>query len=382
MESEDLNSSPRVSLNLPITPPATVEKQEPLNEQQQQLAPPRKLLSDLKKASRSRRKPRSKYRPPLNSVFNADEYVSEARPSADDERNAQFIHYTFTYSKRIIIVAGAGVSVAAGIPDFRSSSGLFSSLKGNKVSSGKELFDFNRVYADDSISVKFNKMIVNLHQMSSQFKPTSFHCMVNELAREGSLRRLYTQNIDCLEDKLPHIASRTPLETPTPVTVRLHGSINHMSCTKCSKIYDLDPTIFKCDESQTDGHIIPLCPQCQEFEAVRSIAGIRSQGVGKLRPRIVLYNEYHPEGDRIGDIATRDLKSRPDCLVIVGTSLKIPGVRTMCRDFARKVHSSKGVVLWINSEFPSQSIRDFVEFIDLIIVGDCQNVPEIVNRKK
>ena len=81
-------------------------------------------------------------------------------------------------------------------------------------------------------------------------------------------------------------------------------------------------------------------------------------------------------------IATRDLKSRPDCLVIVGTSLKIPGVRTMCRDFARKVHSSKGVVLWINSEFPSQSIRDFVEFIDLIIVGDCQNVPEIVNRKK
>ena len=46
-------------------------------------------------------------------------------------------------SKRIVVVAGAGISVAAGIPDFRSSAGLFSTLKADTKykPSGKELFD-------------------------------------------------------------------------------------------------------------------------------------------------------------------------------------------------------------------------------------------------
>jgi NAD-dependent histone deacetylase SIR2 len=46
-------------------------------------------------------------------------------------------------AKRIIVVAGAGISVAAGIPDFRSSTGLFSTLKADTKfkPSGKALFD-------------------------------------------------------------------------------------------------------------------------------------------------------------------------------------------------------------------------------------------------
>ena len=46
-------------------------------------------------------------------------------------------------ARRIIVVAGAGISVAAGIPDFRSSTGLFSTLKADTKykPSGKALFD-------------------------------------------------------------------------------------------------------------------------------------------------------------------------------------------------------------------------------------------------
>jgi Sir2 family len=46
-------------------------------------------------------------------------------------------------AKRMIVVAGAGISVAAGIPDFRSPVGLFSTLKADTKfkPSGKELFD-------------------------------------------------------------------------------------------------------------------------------------------------------------------------------------------------------------------------------------------------
>jgi len=49
----------------------------------------------------------------------------------------------FAKSKRIVVVAGAGISVAAGIPDFRSPDGLFSTLKADTKfkPSGKALFD-------------------------------------------------------------------------------------------------------------------------------------------------------------------------------------------------------------------------------------------------
>jgi len=57
-------------------------------------------------------------------------------------------------AKRIVVVAGAGISVAAGIPDFRSSAGLFSTLKADTKykPSGKELFDVSvyKVYSSRS----------------------------------------------------------------------------------------------------------------------------------------------------------------------------------------------------------------------------------------
>ncbi|KAH0251502.1 hypothetical protein KCU71_g23255, partial [Aureobasidium melanogenum] len=45
--------------------------------------------------------------------------------------------------QKIVVVAGAGISVSAGIPDFRSSTGLFNSLRAqhNLKGSGKDLFD-------------------------------------------------------------------------------------------------------------------------------------------------------------------------------------------------------------------------------------------------
>jgi hypothetical protein len=61
-------------------------------------------------------------------------------------------------AKRVIAVAGAGISVAAGIPDFRSSTGLFSTLKADTKfkPSGKQLFDASvyKVPAQYSINTR------------------------------------------------------------------------------------------------------------------------------------------------------------------------------------------------------------------------------------
>ena len=380
-----------------------------------------------------RRKPKLKYRPASNSVFFLDKYIEEVlrmdvdtaddddddlveqlsktpktsrkhsrNNSITDEENqdiqekAYFLKYSLLNSKKMVFVTGAGVSVAAGIPDFRSTAGLFQSLKKeNKVSNGKDLFDFNHVYSNQEETVKFNKMVCSMHQAIQNSTPTQFHSLLNWLGNEQRLKRVYTQNIDGFELRLDNLHTESPLsgKKPFPNVVQLHGSINHMSCFKCHKVFDFDPNIFGTSEDlieyneetgeiletqENDHKIVPLCPNCKELEELRVIAGKRSQGIGKLRPRVILYNEFHPDGEQIGDIVSQDISSSPDCLIIAGTTLKIPGVRRMCKEFAKKIHSKNGIVLWINNEVPSKAIQDFLEFIDLIVVGDCQNLSSLL----
>lgn len=95
---------------------------------------------------------------------------------------------------------GAGISVNAGIPDFRSSEGIFQSLKRDNpdLSSGKDLFDA-KVFNSPATTKMFNIMIGNLAGQAADAQPTAFHQLLKTLDDRGKLLRCYTQNIDCLE---------------------------------------------------------------------------------------------------------------------------------------------------------------------------------------
>ena len=133
---------------------------------------------------------------------------------------------------------------------------------------------------------------------------------------------------------------------------------------------DFDASVFNnCD-------VAPECPECKEIESVRSVAGKRPQGIGRLRPRVVLYNEFNPDADAIGQVSEADLTSRPDGLIVVGTTLKIPGVRRLVREMSQAVHAAKGATVWMNIDDPPQiSKREFEGCFDLIVKGDCQIIP-------
>lgn len=199
--------------------------------------------------------------------------------------------------------------------------------------------------------------------------PTAFHHLLASLAKEDRLLRLYSQNVDCIENQLLPLQTKVPLGSrgPWPKTIQLHGGLEKMVCSKCGWLGGFDAELFKGSEP-------PDCYECVEMESVRGIAGKRSLGIGKLRPRIVLYNEYHPDSEAIGCVSKADLKTRPDALVVVGTSLKVPGIRRIVREMCKSVQSMRGgITMWINEEDPPLG-KDLEGAFDVIVKGDCEKV--------
>lgn len=219
-------------------------------------------------------------------------------------------------------------------------------------------------------------MVRSLSEESEAAKtsPTRFHHMLARLGEEKRLTRLYTQNIDGIETSLQPLRTEVPLNhKDPPVTIQLHGSLDKMVCQKCRTVGDLDRKLFESPEA-------PECKECASKNESRQAAGCRSHGIGRLRPRIVLYNEHNPDEDAITSIMNADVRSRPDALIVAGTSLKIPGVRHLVKNLCSMVRSRKnGVTMWINNEPPVG--KEFEDCWDLIVGGNCDEVAGIVDSK-
>jgi NAD-dependent histone deacetylase SIR2 len=247
--------------------------------------------------------------------------------------------------------------------------------KHNLKASGKQLFDA-AVYRDDSLTASFHEMVRTLSKEAAESTPTAFHHMLARIAQDNRLSRLYTQNIDCIESSMPPLATQVPLgpKAPWPRCIQLHGSLQKMVCQKCRHLSEFDGSLF-------EGPDAPACPACTETDDLRTTTGQRSHGVGKLRPRIVLYNEHNPDEEAIASVMNSDIRSRPDAVIVVGTSLKIPGVRRLVKSLCKVVRSRRnGVAMWINNEPPVG--KEFEDCWDLIVKGNCEEVARLAALKK
>lgn len=254
---------------------------------------------------------------------------------------------------------------------------MFKSLqkKHNLKASGKLLFDA-AVYQDETLTASFQDMVRSLSEEAEKSSPTAFHHMLASLGQENRLTRLYTQNIDGIETSMPPLATQIPLniKAPWPRTIQLHGSLDKMVCQKCRHLGDFDRDMFARPDA-------PECPECSRTNQFRLETGQRSHGVGKMRPRIVLYNEHNPDEEAITSVMNADIRSRPDALIVVGTSMKIPGVRRLVKSLCHVIKSRKnGVTMWINNEPPSG--KEFEDCFDLMVKGDCEEVARLANLKR
>ncbi|EEY18334.1 conserved hypothetical protein [Verticillium alfalfae VaMs.102] len=68
------------------------------------------------------------------------------------------------------------------------------------------------------------------------------------------------------------------------------------------------------------------------------------------------------------------LKSRPDAVIVVGTSLKIPGVRRLVKELCQATRNKRGgFTAWINLDSEPQH-NDFKDCWDLVVRGKSDDV--------
>ena len=180
-------------------------------------------------------------------------------------------------ARSIVFFGGAGVSTESGIPDFRSTDGLYR----QQWKYPPEVILSHTFY--ESNPEEFFRFY-RAKLLSPHAKPNPAHYKLAQWEQEGRLTAVVTQNIDGLHQAA---GSRRVLE--------LHGSVHRNYCQRCGKFHGLDFIL------STEG--VPRCA-CG----------------GTVKPDVVLYEEGLDQA--ILEAAVKAI-ARADLLIIGGTSLNV-----------------------------------------------------------
>ena len=187
-------------------------------------------------------------------------------------------------SNNIVFLGGAGVSTESGIPDFRSTNGLYS--QEYEGMSPESILSITTFKQNAELFWKFYNDKILMRNSGLDIQPNIAHYKLAELERAGKLKAVITQNIDDLHQRA---GSKT--------VYQIHGNILKYYCVGRHHEYTLDD-ILKNNDS------VPRCPICNSV----------------LKPDVVLYGEPLP--DKIFRNAIKAVKSA-DTLIIAGTSLRV-----------------------------------------------------------
>ena len=180
-------------------------------------------------------------------------------------------------SENIVFFGGAGVSTESGIPDFRSTGGLYH----QEWKFPPEIILSHTFY--ESNPEEFFRFY-RAKMLAPGAKPNAAHLKLAEWEAQGKLRAIVTQNIDGLHQAA---GSKTVYE--------LHGSVHRNYCERCGKFHGLDFIMT------TEG--IPRC-ECG----------------GTVKPDVVLYEEGLNQRTLTDSV---EAIARADMLIIGGTSLNV-----------------------------------------------------------
>ncbi|WVR04783.1 hypothetical protein IAU60_001795 [Kwoniella sp. DSM 27419] len=237
-------------------------------------------------------------------------------------------------SKNIIVLSGAGISTSCGIPDFRSSTGLYAQLQEEghyELDDPQQMFDIHYFKERPEVFYSFAKQIY-----PSNFVPSPCHRWIKMLEDKGVLLRNYTQNIDTLES----LAGVTKV-------LQCHGSFKTASCLRCKTRVpgaNIEPHIM--------AQKVPYCGLCKakrqaelDAKAKADTLSKKTKGKGKakwdndsmtdetdewgggepgiMKPDITFFGQALDS--EFDECLFKD-REAVDLLVVIGTSLKVAPV--------------------------------------------------------
>jgi len=197
--------------------------------------------------------------------------------------------------------------------------------------------------------------------------PTPFHQLLGKWHKNGVLKRLYTQNIDGIEAKVGFDLSGSQLSNAP--CIQLHGSILQLRCHICHSNEPMESHF-----NVLQAGCLPRCTKCHAKSSDRLASGYRPRTEGLLRPHVLLYGEENTDETTMNAVQ-HDIQAigMGQVLLVVATTLHIPGVTKVIQEIAKVVKAKKGRVIYLDLQGGQLDAKKTELFTD-IISEDCQAV--------
>lgn len=234
-------------------------------------------------------------------------------------------------SRRIVVLCGAGISVSCGIPDFRSKDGIYAILAQEEqyeLDDPSDMFDKETFLRNPALFYSFAHSIY-----PANYKPSPSHYFVREIEKHGKLLRMYSQNIDTLEQK-------AGIER----VMQCHGSFASATCTDPRCRHRVDGRVIRDDIMAKR---IPSCELCDERRKAKHNETKRRKlalddeesdddgmAYGIMKPDITFFGEKLPDEFERCVLADRN---EVDLILVMGTSLKVAPVADLLSHFPANV---------------------------------------------
>lgn len=177
-------------------------------------------------------------------------------------------------SRFTLALSGAGISVESGIPDFRSTGGLWSKYAPS---------EYATIEAFRQSPEKVWEMLFEMNHLLARAKPNPAHCGLAVLEKMGLLHHVITQNVDNLHQAAGSIK-----------VIEYHGNAATLVCPSCGAGYRL---------AAVGSQRLPRC-SCGQI----------------LKPEVIFFGEEIPP---VILERSRDLASLAEVLLVVGTSAEV-----------------------------------------------------------
>ncbi|MEH7884976.1 NAD-dependent protein deacylase [Bacillus sp. JJ1609] len=190
-------------------------------------------------------------------------------------------------AKKIVVLTGAGISTESGIKDFRSRNGLYKMAP-------EYILSIDYFYDNPHEFYKF--ALENLHHPNAI--PNKGHEILTKWENEGKILHIITQNIDGLHQKA---GSKNVIE--------FHGTMKTATCLNCGQKYTTEEMVSRIEEN-TNFYVCSKCETAVEKQRL-------------IKPDVVLFGDAGEWFTEEGFEYILTLIQEADCLLVLGTSLKV-----------------------------------------------------------